>query len=203
MRPDRKTSLPHGKSADIDQTLKRFILYNFPNRAEGFLFARKARRTVIPHMRRFSANLPYFRVGIGNPYADRLPLTLAPRNAAFTAEIRSPMLLVRVFGAMQVTTHMTAVRDMKKGRQDHALILGLVRPDRKTSLPHGKSADIDQTLKRFILYNFSKPSRRVADCVLSNARTRERTKAYVTAVRDMKKGRKMRPYPRFGAVDRS
>ena len=53
---------------------------------------------------------------------------------------------------------------MKKGRQDHALILGLVRPDRKTSLPHGKSADIDQTLKRFILYNFSKPSRRVFVC---------------------------------------
>ena len=34
-----------------------------------------------------------------------------------------------------------------------------------------------------------------------NMRIRARTKAYVTAVRDMTKGREMRPYLRFGADD--
>ena len=44
----------------------------------------------------------------------------------------------------------------------------------------------------------TKPSRRVAGCVLSSARA---TGAYIDVcnrARDTKKGRKMRPYPRFG-----
>ena len=56
-------------------------------------------------------------------------------------------------------------------------------------------ADVD---RKYTLTPPKKPDRRVADRALSNARTRERTKAYVTAVRDMTKGREMRPYVGFG-----
>ena len=45
----------------------------------------------------------------------------------------------------------------------------------------------DVSARRYTLT--PKPDRRVTDRALSNARTRERTKAYVTAVRDMRKGR--------------
>ena len=38
--------------------------------------------------------------------------------------------------------------------------------------------------------------------VLSIARSRKRTQTYVIEVRVMKKGRKMRPHPRFGATGR-
>ena len=45
----------------------------------------------------------------------------------------------------------------------------------------------------------AKACRRVADGALSTARARAHTLTYVTDARVGQKGRKMRPYPRFGA----
>ena len=49
---------------------------------------------------------------------------------------------------------------------------------------------------------YSKASRRVADCALSNARMREFTLSHMTEIRVRKKERKMRPCPCFGRDSR-
>ena len=53
--------------------------------------------------------------------------------------------------------------------------------------------------KRINALPLPKPSRRVAGCVLSSARATGAYTDVCNRARDTKKGRKMRPYPRFGA----
>ena len=64
----------------------------------------------------------------------------------------------------------------------------------RPSLPHKKAPENG--------CYYSKASRRVADCALSNARMREFTLSHMTEIRVRQKERKMRPYPRFGRDSR-